>query len=123
MSSASPPPPAEDTRVWVGRVAEGRDAEHRAFLDWLRSGEAEEVFRRRRLTEYRLVEEAGQVRVLFRAPRTGDPRIMIDFLRYPGLWPEYWQFERSGQPADAAQIDTAGPDETRVHWRRAVGEG
>lgn len=110
------PGPGEDARLWVGRIDEGRRAEHEAFVEWLNGPEAAETFRRRRLTEYRLTEEDGEVRIVFRAPRTGDPRIMIDFLRYPGLWPEFWQFERGGAPAPS-EPEPAG--QVRVHWRRA----
>jgi len=74
----------EDTRVWVGRVASGHEAEHAHFVEWLNGPEAVSIFRRRRLTEYVLTEEDGTVTVVFKAPHTGDPRIMIDFLRYPG---------------------------------------
>ena len=103
----------EDTRVWVGRVSSGREAEHEQFVDWLNSPEAAEVFRRRRLTEYRLSQDNGDLHVVFKAPHTGDPRIMIDFLRYPGVWPDYWEFVRGGtgdDMADAGQV--------RVHWKR-----
>ena len=113
------PSPGEDTRLWVGRVAEGRRPEHDQFVDWLNGPEAAEVFRRRRLTEYRLAEEGDEVRIVFRAPHTGDPRIMIDFLRYPGLWPEFWQFERGGSPAPT---DSEPAGEVRVHWRRSEGD-
>ena len=106
---------AEDTRVWIGRLASGHAAEHEQFLEWLRGPEAEETFRRRRLTEYRLSQDGDSIRVVFKAPRTGDPRIMIDFLRYPGLWPEYWEFERGGQVDDMPEDDG---DHVKVHWRR-----
>jgi hypothetical protein len=104
----------EDTRVWSGRVASGREAEHARFVEWLNGPEAEEIFRRRRLTEYRLTEHDGQVTVVFKAPHTGDPRLMIDFLRYPGVWPDYWQFERAGH----SEADAADSGEVKVHWRR-----
>ena len=106
---------AEDTRVWIGRVTSGHDAEQAAFLAWLNGPDAEAIFRRRRLTEYRLAERDGQLTVLFRAPHTGDPRLLIDFLRYPGLWPEFWQFERAGHD----EADAANGGEVKVHWRRA----
>jgi hypothetical protein len=104
----------EDTRVWVGRVAPGHEAEHQQFVEWLKGPEAAEIFRRRRLTEYQLSEsDDGDLQVLFRAPHTGDPRIMIDFLRYPGLWPDYWEFVRGGhadeQPAAGVVL---------VQWKR-----
>jgi hypothetical protein len=105
----------EDTRVWIGRVARGHEAEHARFLEWLNGPEAESIFRRRRLTEYLLSEEDdGTVTVVFKAPHTGDPRIMIDFLRYPGVWPEYWEFIRGGRAEDAPE-QSAG---VKVHWRR-----
>lgn len=110
--------PGEDTRVWVGRVASGHEAEHSQFLEWLNGPEAESIFRRRRLTEYRLTEENGTLTVVFKAPHTGDPRIMIDFLRYPGLWPAYWEFVRGGQAEE--EPASSSPDATiKVHWRRA----
>jgi hypothetical protein len=112
-------PAGEDTRVWIGRVASGHEADHAQFLAWLNGSEAESIFRRRRLTEYSLTEHDGLVTVVFKAPHTGDPRIMIDFLRYPGLWPEYWEFVRGGRADDEA----APPGERKVHWRRSAATG
>jgi hypothetical protein len=108
-------PSGEDVRVWVGRVQQGHEAEHQQFLEWLNGAEAHEIFRRRRLTEYVLSEENGTVTIVFKAPHTGDPRIMIDFLRYPGLWPEYWEFVRGGRAEDEV-ISEQGT--VKVHWRR-----
>ena len=108
----------DDSRVWVGRIAAGHEAEHARFVEWLNGAEAQEIFRRRRLTEYWLTERDGLVTVVFKAPRTGDPRIIIDFLRYPGLWPDYWEFVRGGRADD--QADQPEPEATlKVHWRRA----
>ena len=106
----------EDARVWVGRVKSGHEAEHERFLQWLNGPEAESIFRRRRLTEYRLTEHDGTVTVVFKAPHTGDPRIMIDFLRYPGLWPDFWEFVRGGR-AETEPVQAEGV--VKVHWRRA----
>lgn len=103
----------EDTRVWIGHVEPGHEAEHERFIGWLTSTDAAAVFRRRRLTEYTLAQDGSHLTVVFKAPHTGDPRVMIDFLRYPGLWPDYWQFEQSGQTPSADQ------GEVRVRWRRA----
>ena len=114
----SEPSAGEDTRVWIGRVASGREADHARFVDWLNGPEAESIFRRRRLTEYLLIEENGNLTVLFKAPHTGDPRIMIDFLRYPGMWPDYWEFARAGSPEDVPAV--APPASIKVHWRRAL---
>ena len=110
----------EDTRIWVGRVKSGHEADHERFVEWLNGPEAESIFRRRRLTEYQLSEAEGLVTVLFKAPHTGDPRIMIDFLRYPGLWPDYWEFVRGGR-ADAEPMTAHGV--LKVHWRRADADG
>jgi hypothetical protein len=107
----------EDTRVWVGRVSSGHQAEHQQFVDWLNGPEAAEIFRRRRLTEYQLTEDGSDIQVVFKAPHTGDPRIMIDFLRYPGLWPEYWEFLRGGRGDEAASPQLPN-GVVRVHWRR-----
>jgi hypothetical protein len=107
----------EDTRVWIGRVASGHEADHARFVEWLNGPEAESVFRRRRLTEYLLFEQAGTITVIFKAPHTGDPRIMIDFLRYPGMWPDYWQFERADHAEEIA--DPPPSEAVKVHWRRA----
>jgi hypothetical protein len=107
---------AEDTRIWVGRVKSGYEAEHERFVQWLNGPEAESIFRRRRLTEYQLTEHGPALTVLFKAPHTGDPRIMIDFLRYPGVWPDYWEFVRGGR-AESEVPATDGL--VRVHWRRA----
>jgi hypothetical protein len=107
--------PGEDTRIWVGRISSGHEAEHERFLAWLNGPEAASIFRRRRLTEYKLSEHDGAVTVRFSAPHTGDPRLMIEFLRYPGLWPEYWEFVRGGR-GDDAPADTDGT--VRVDWRR-----
>jgi hypothetical protein len=104
----------QDARVWIGRISSGHEAEHQRFVEWLNGPEAAEIFRRRRLTEYELTESNGDVMVIFKAPRTGDPRIMIDFLRYPGLWPEYWEFVRGGRFDDEPSL-VGGT--VRVHWR------
>lgn len=109
-------PGEEDTRVWVGHIGAGHDAEQQRFIEWLKGPEAESIFLRRRLTEYQLSEDNGEVTVIFKAPHTGDPRLMIDFLRYPGMWPDYWEFVRGGQDAEASAIK---PGTVRVHWRRA----
>ena len=107
--------PREDTRVWIGRVQAGREADHARFVQWLNSDAARDIFRRKRLTEYTLLEDNGAVTIVFRAPHTGDPRILIDFLRYPGLWPEYWEFVRGGRAEDEPP---PGPGPAvRVHWR------
>ena len=106
----------EDTRIWIGRVASGHQADHARFIDWLKGSEAESIFRRRRLTEYQLSEQNGNVTVVFKAPHTGDPRIMIDFLRYPGMWPDYWEFERAGRAEDLPAPLPAS--DIKVHWRR-----
>jgi hypothetical protein len=106
---------AEDTRVWIGRIEPGREAEHARFVEWLTGDEAKSIFRRRRLNEYRLIENDGTITVVFKAPHTGDPRLMIDFLRYPGVWPEFWQFVNSGRAEDVDPQAGA----VKVHWRRA----
>jgi hypothetical protein len=84
------------------------------FLAWLNGPQADAIFRRRRLTEYRVSERDGSVIVVFKAPHTGDPRLMIDFLRYPGMWPEYWQFERAGH----SDADAGAAGDVKVHWHR-----
>ena len=108
----------EDSRVWIGRISSGHEAEHERFIEWLNGPEAQSIFRRRRLTEYLLSEVDGLVKVVFKAPRTGDPRIMIDFLRYPGLWPDYWEFVRGGRGDEEPNLESGTP---RVPWRNADG--
>jgi hypothetical protein len=110
-----PPEAGEDTRVWIGRVSSGHEADHEHFVQWLNGAEAESIFRRRRLTEYQLNEDRGTVTVVFKALHTGDPRIMIDFLRYPGLWPDYWEFVRGGRGEDESPVPGGS---VRVHWKR-----
>lgn len=110
-----------DTRVWIGRVRSDSMAEHEQFIAWLGTDEAREVYRRRRLVEYALYERNGQLSVIFRAPHTGDPRIMIDFLRYPGMWPQFWEFERAGGAAEAELVEADG-SAARVSWRRPLEE-
>ena len=110
-------PGDEDTRVWIGQVKPGYETDQAAFVAWLNSDKARDIFRRKRLTEYTLVEEDGTVTVVFKAPHTGDPRIMIDFLRYPGMWPEFWEFRQGGRAEDLDLADTA-KGAVRVHWRR-----
>jgi hypothetical protein len=109
----------EDTRIWVGRVAAGREAEHASFLAWLNGPDAHDIFRRRRLTAYRLTEQDGTITVVLKAPHTGDPRLMIDVLRYPGLWPDYWEFIRGGR-GDDASAETPPPSTIRVDWHRSA---
>jgi hypothetical protein len=113
-------PPAEDTRIWAGRVRPGCDTEHARFVAWLGSDEARSIFQRKRLTEYTLLEDAGALTVVFRAPHTGDPRILIDFLRYPGMWPDFWEFVSGGRGEDEAQPVAEDP-RVKVHWRREDG--
>jgi hypothetical protein len=115
-------PGREDARVWIGRVRPGRETDHAAFVAWLNSDKARDIFRRKRLTEYTLVEADGNVTVTFKARHTGDPRIMIDFLRYPGMWPEFWEFREGGRAED---LDVADPASgaVRVHWRRDEAAG
>ena len=110
----------EDARVWIGRLERGHEEEHAQFVAWLGSAEGQEVFRRRRLTEYLLVQQGDILAVLFKAPHTGDPRIMIDFLRYPGVWPAYWTFVGGGRLEDTPFLDHADSD-VKVHWRRGEG--
>jgi hypothetical protein len=107
----------EDTRVWVGRVAPGHEAEHARFVAWLNGPEAQSIFMRRRLTEYQLWERGDILIVAFKAPHTGDPRLIIDFLRYPGMWPDYWQFERSG-PVGDEPTSIASDSALKVNWKR-----
>ena len=103
--------------MWIGRVSSGHAADQQRFVEWLNGPEAADVFRRRRLTEYVLTEDDdGNLAVVFKAPHTGDPRIMIDFLRYPGMWPDYWEFERGGRADDET---TPSSGTVKVHWRRA----
>jgi hypothetical protein len=115
--SAEAAPRREDTGVWIGRIQAGREADHARFVQWLNSEAAQDIFKRRRLNEYTLLEEDGTVTVIFKAPHTGDPRILIDFLRYPGLWPEYWEFVRSGRDEEEP-APKAADNSVRVHWRR-----
>ena len=112
----------EDTRVWIGRVLSGREEEHARFIDWLNSDEAHAIFQRRRLNEYLLMEADGAVTVVFKTPHTGDPRLVIDFLRYPGLWPAFWQFVRGGRAEDEPP-PALGPEAVKVHWRRSATGG
>lgn len=118
MRYAGPVPPeasaTQDTRVWIGHLARGREAEHEQFVAWLNSDAAHDIFKRRRLTEYALWQDGASIRVVFKAPHTGDPRLMIDVLRYPGLWPDFWEFERAGGPGDVIS-----EGENKVHWHAA----
>jgi hypothetical protein len=107
----------DDVRVWIGRVSRGREAEHARFVEWLNTPEAHEIFRRRRLNEYVLTEADGTVTVVFSAPHTGDPRIMIDFLRYPGLWPDFWEFVRGGRAEDEP-VPNLPESAVKVRWVR-----
>jgi hypothetical protein len=109
----------EDTRVWVGRVASGHEADNAAFLEWLNGPDAQAIFRRKRLTEYLLTEDNGTITVVLKARHTGDPRIMIDFLRYPGLWPDFWEFVR-GDRGENGSADHPSPETIKVHWRRTA---
>jgi hypothetical protein len=112
----------EDTRIWIGQVGSGHEAEHLQFVDWLNGAEAQEIFRRRRLTEYELWEQDGQVVVRFKAPHTGDPRLLIDFLRYPGVWPPFWEFVRGGRAEDEPVAEPPA-SAVKVHWRHPAASG
>jgi hypothetical protein len=103
-------------------VSDGHQAEHAQFLEWLNGPEAQEIFRRRRLTEYELWERDGQVVVRFTAPHTGDPRLMIDFLRYPKVWPSFWEFIRGGRAEDESMVEPPR-DAIKVHWQHTAAPG
>lgn len=109
-------PAADDARLWLGRLKPGHEAEHERFVEWLNGPEAAEIFRRRRLNEYALFQRDDALAVIFTLPRTGDPRIVIDFLRYPGLWPEYWEFVRGGRAEEAPEPVERGT--RRAFWNR-----
>lgn len=105
-----------DVGAWVGKLEPGHQEEHANFRDWLRSDEAADIFRRRRLTGYDLYDDGASVVVVLRAPHTGDPRLMVDALRYPGLWPTYWTFEHAGGSGEEDAARERGLAR-HVHWQ------
>lgn len=101
------------TRVWLGRVRPGREAEHEAFVAWLRSPEAAGWFGRY-LDGYTLRQADGELEVVLRAD---EPLDFIRFLRLPKLWPSFWEYVGAGPPG------ALGPNaEVRVAWERPAGE-
>lgn len=105
----------EHARVWLGRVAPGKEAEHEAFVAWLRSGEAQSQFARYLLTGYSLYQADDRLKVVMRAE---EPLAFIRFLRNARMWPSCWEFVAAGRG------DHPGPDlseehgQVRVDWRR-----
>jgi hypothetical protein len=98
-------------RIWNGRVRPEAGAEHRAFVEWLRSAEGQGLLARSLLTGYSLDEQDGRLTVRLAA---GEPPAIIRFLRNHRFWPDYWQFS-SADPAEAVATDSS----RRVEWRRA----
>ena len=102
-------------RTWTGRVAEGRQAEHERFVEWLASQEGQTQLSRALLSGYRLVEQEGRVTVTLGA---GEPPPLIRFLRNRRFWPEFWEFE------SAAPDAAVGPGgRQRVVWRPERADG
>lgn len=102
---------------WLGHVQDGHEDVHEAFVEWLRGPEAAEIMRRRRLVSYSLCQEGRQLTVRLETPPRDDPRVVIDFLRYPGMWPPFWEFERGGPAAPTPGAACPSGDE-RIRWRR-----
>jgi hypothetical protein len=83
------------TAVWLGRLADGAEAELEGFLAMLRQPE---TIRRLRdnyhLTAYRLERRGDRLRVSF----GGDtPAALATFLKAHRLWPNSWQYEGRGE--------------------------
>ncbi|MCC7103769.1 MAG: hypothetical protein IT307_01385 [Chloroflexi bacterium] len=101
---------AERTRVWNGRILDGTDATHEAFVDWLRSGEGQRLLSRTLLSAYRLARDGGRITVTLSAM---EPTSIIKFLRDPRVWTGAWEFV-SADPEESI-ADTAP---ALVSWRR-----
>jgi hypothetical protein len=81
--------------VWLGRLADGAEAEFDSFLAMLRQPETTRRLRENyHLTEYRLERRGDRLRVTF----AGDtPAALANFLKAHRLWPNSWQYEGRGE--------------------------
>jgi hypothetical protein len=79
---------------WSGHVKAGSEAEHEAFLDYLRSAEGVKLLGKVSLTSYAIHQDGLALDVIFKSDR---PVIIAGFLRNKRLWPGYWEFEQPGQ--------------------------
>jgi hypothetical protein len=83
------------TAVWLGRLADGAEAEQERFLATLRDPATRRRLRENyHLTAYRLEADGDQLRVTF----SGEtPAALANFLKAHRLWPSFWRYEARGQ--------------------------
>lgn len=94
---------------WLGRIAEGAEAEHEAFVAGLGAPEVERALRANGVTAYRVEQAGDRIHVDFTVK---DPPDAIRFLRFKRLWPDFWTWEGS----DPAAFPGGA---TRFTWERA----
>ena len=83
------------TAVWLGRLAEGAEAEQERFLATLRDPATRRRLRENyHLTGYRLEADGDRLRVTFSGE---SPAALANFLKAHRLWPSFWQYEGVGQ--------------------------
>jgi hypothetical protein len=82
------------TAVWLGRLAEGAEAEQQQFLATLRDPATRQRLRENyHLTGYRLEADGNQLRVTFSGE---SPAALANFLKAHRLWPSFWHYEGRG---------------------------
>jgi hypothetical protein len=90
-------------------VRAGAEADHAAFLAYLRSDEGAKLLGKVSLTEYAVYQRGLALDVVFMSDR---PVIIAGFLRNKRLWPAFWDFEQPGQ------VDVPEDKELIFRWTR-----
>jgi hypothetical protein len=93
------------TAVWLGRLAEGGEADLERFVAELRRPETIRRLRENyHLTAYRLEARGDRLRVTF----SGEtPPALANFLKAHRLWPGSWRYEGRGAPVAPGHEDYA----------------
>ncbi|MFN8523103.1 MAG: hypothetical protein U0821_08360 [Chloroflexota bacterium] len=99
----------ERSRVWRGRVAAGRTADHEQHSAWLATDEAAAQFAKYLLTGYRLEQRGEEIAITMSAT---EPPAIIRFLRFDRMWPDFWEHQ-STDPLEGPGLRVL------VSWRRA----
>jgi len=100
---------------WAGRLRPGGEAEHAAFLAFLRSPEGNDLLIRYGVQSYTLARQGERIAVRFAA---GSPPRVIAFLRHPRAWPAVWELDPEARGELAAR--GLGPEDGEIQfdWSR-----
>jgi hypothetical protein len=100
---------------WAGRLRPGGEAEHAAFLAFLRSPEGHDLLARYGLQRYTLARQGERIAVRF---ATASPPRAIGFLRNPRAWPEAWELDPEARGSLMAR--GLGPEDGEIEfdWSR-----